>query len=242
MDLRITEDTLFNGRLHCLQHADGYRFSVDAVLLAHFVEPRPAATILDLGAGCGVVSLILCYRHPGARITALELQPQLVELIRENINLNSLQNSLSLIEGDLRRMKALFAAETFDWVVANPPYGRLAAGRINPFDEQAAARHEINASLADVVAAIGHVLKNRGRAALVYPASRIAVLLATLKNARLEPKRLQIVHSYPEGDGKLALVEVVKNGGEEMAILPPFFIYEKPSGPYSPAMRKLYEP
>ncbi|OKY76040.1 MAG: hypothetical protein BM485_05210 [Desulfobulbaceae bacterium DB1] len=238
----MTEDTLFNGRLHCRQHADGYRFSVDAVLLAHFISPGPEAAILDLGAGCGVVSLLLCYLHPGVRITALELQPGLAELVRQNITLNGLRDRLFLQEGDLRRMKSLFAAETFDWVAANPPYGKRASGRVNSSDEQACARHEINASLAEVVAAIAHALKNRGRAALVYPAARTAVLLTTLKNARLEPKRLQIVHSYPGGEGKLVLVEVMKNGGEEMTILPPFFIYECPSGPYSEAMRKMYEP
>ena len=242
MSNAITEDTLFSGRLHCVQHADGYRFSVDPVLLAHFISPRPGVRLLDLGAGCGVISLILCYRHPAIRVTALELQPALAALIARNIEANQLQERISLQLGDLRTVNTLFPPETFDWVVCNPPYGKVAAGRRNPAGEQAVCRHEIQAELGDVVRAISYALKNRGRAVLIYPASRAAVLLAALKNARLEPKRMQIVHSCPGSEGKLVLVEAMKNGGEEMSLLPPFFIYAAPGGDYTAEMARLYEP
>lgn len=239
---QVTEDTLFSGRLHCAQHTDGYRFSVDAVLLAHFIRPRPGDRILDLGAGCGVISLIASYRLPQVSITALELQPQLAALISRNIERNHLHGRISLRQGDLRQVSTLFPPESFDWVVCNPPYGKLATGRQNPAGEQAVCRHEIEAELDDVIRAISYSLKNRGRAALVYPANRAAVLLASLKTAALEPKRLQIIHSYPGGEGKLVLVEAMKNGGEELVILPPFFIYEEPGGKYSREMARLYEP
>lgn len=136
MPRAITEDTLFSGRLHCVQHADGYRFSVDPVLLAHFIRPRPGARLLDLGAGCGVISLILSYRHPAIHITALELQPPLAALIARNIESNRLQGRISLQQGDLRAVNTLFPPETFDWVVCNPPYGKLADGRQNPADRK----------------------------------------------------------------------------------------------------------
>ncbi|MBI5558566.1 MAG: methyltransferase [Deltaproteobacteria bacterium] len=242
MPFAITEDTLFNGLLSCRQHGAGYRFSVDAVLLAHFCRPRPQARILDLGAGCGVISLILCYRNPRIKVTALELQPRLAELIAVNIELNRFQERITLLEGDLRTTPVFFAPETFDWVVCNPPYGKLAAGRQNPDIEQAVCRHEIHAELTDIVRAISFNLKNRGRAALIYPASRAALLLSALKTAGLEPKKLQIVYSYPGGVGKLVLVEAVKNGGEELIVPPPFFIYEKQGGNYTAEMARLYAP
>ena len=236
-----TEDSLFDGRLVCLQHAEGYRFSVDAVLLAHFIRPRSKETILDLGAGCGVVSLILCYRHAGVALTALELQEKLSALIEENIRANHFQDRISLVTGDLRQISSLVPAESYDWVVCNPPYGKVSSGRQNAGSEQAAARHEIYAALDDVVAAVFFALRNRSRAALIYPADRAAALLSTLKERKLEPKRLQLVHSYPGGEGKLVLVEVVKNGGEGLLVLPPFYIYQKPGGAYSAEMSRLYE-
>jgi len=238
----ITEDTLFFGRLHCAQYADGYRFSVDSVLLAHFVRPRSETRVLDLGAGCGVISLILSYRYPAVKITALEYQSRLASLISRNIETNKLAGRVTLLQGDMRRIHSLLPPESFDWVVCNPPYGKIHSGRINPADEPALCRHEITAGLDDVIHAISYSLKNRGRAACVYPANRGAVLLAALKNASLEPKRMQIIYSYPGGDGKLVLVEVVKNGGEELLILPPFFIYDGPRGNYSSEMARLYQP
>lgn len=238
---QVTEDSLFAGRLHCLQHADGYRFSVDAVLLSHFVRPREGARILDLGAGCGVISLLLCFRLPSVRVIALELQPGLVNLINENIQRNHYQERISLIQGDLRHIRSLLDPEMFDLVVCNPPYGKMASGRRNPGEEQSIARHELEADLADIVTAISYAVKNRGRAALIYPAERAAVLLAALKGQRLEPKRLQVVHSYPDSDGKLVLVEAMKNGGEGVQILSPFYVYREPGGEMTPEMAALYE-
>ncbi|MBC8318110.1 MAG: tRNA1(Val) (adenine(37)-N6)-methyltransferase [Desulfobulbaceae bacterium] len=238
---RTTKDTLFDGDLHCCQYEKGYRFSLDPVLLAHFVQPRVGQRFLDLGAGSGIISLILSYRWPSIRLTALELQPQLFSLIEQNVRQNSFQERIGLMCGDLRRIDTLLDPESFDQVVCNPPYGSPGSGRLNPGDEQAIARHEIQCELSDIVQAISFCLKNRGRASLVYPADRAAVLIQALKNKRLEPKRLQVVHSYPGSSGKLVLIEVMKNGGEELEILPPFYVYTKQGGEYSPEMAQLYK-
>ena len=238
----ITADTLFAGRLLCLQHRHGYRFAVDSVLLAHFVEPKPGDQILDLCAGCGVVSLILAYRRPQVAVTALEIQPQLAALLRESIAVNELGDRIEVIEGDCRKINELVGAGSFTWVVSNPPYRRAEAGRLSPEAEQAMARHEISVDLAGVVTAISFALKARGRAALVYPAKRGAALIAALKNQGLEPKRLQVVYNYPGGEARLVLIEAMKGGGEELAILPPFYIYQEQDGDYTAEMAKMYEP
>ena len=103
----LTEDTLFDGALLCHQHRQGYRFSVDAVLLAHFVVPPKGARILDLGAGCGVVSLQLAYRHPSVFLSALEIQDTLVALCRRNVLANGFEERLTVVQGDLRRLSSL---------------------------------------------------------------------------------------------------------------------------------------
>lgn len=205
-----TKDTLFDGDLHCAQYENGYRFSLDAVLLAHFVQPRPGQRFLDLGAGCGVISLILCYRWSDISLTALELQPQLSSLIEYNIQQNIFGNRIRTLCGDLCEMKNLVDSESFDQVVCNPPYGSIGQGRQNPIDEQAIARHEIQCKLTDVVKAIAFCLKNRGRASLIYPADRVAGLIHALKSKKLEPKRMQVVYSYPGSSGKLVLIEAMK--------------------------------
>jgi tRNA1Val (adenine37-N6)-methyltransferase len=238
----LTDDTLFAGRLICRQHRDGYRFSVDAVLLAHFFTPRPAESILDLGCGCGVIPLILAYRWSNLNLTGLELQPQLAALARRNVTDNGLAARIAVVGGDLRAIGSLFGPGQFQRVVCNPPFYRSEGARLNLDPERRLARHEVAVELAEVVAAAAWLLHKGGRVDLVYPAERLAALLAALREAELEPKRLQVVHSFPGGPGKLVLVEALKGGGEELEILPPFFIYQQQGGEYSPEMARCYEP
>ncbi len=238
----VSGDTLFDGRLRCRQPEKGYRFSIDSLLLAHFCRPTPGDTILDLGAGCGVVGLVLYFRHAPAhslRIVCLELQGRPARLAGQNIRENGFQDGMQVVQGDLRRISSFLKAETMDKVICNPPYRRKGSGRVNPGTEEALARHEIAATLDDVARAAFHAVKNRGRVFLIYPASRAAALLHGLERRRLTPKRLQPVYGYPQaGCASMVLVEAMKNGGEGMEFLSPLYIYDAPDGPYSRAIRK----
>jgi tRNA1(Val) A37 N6-methylase TrmN6 len=237
-----TDDSLFDGRIRCLQHRRGYRFSLDAVLLAHFVTIRSAAEILDLGCGSGIVALILAYRHPSSQLTGLELQPALGKLARKNVALNNWQERIRIVEGDLRRIDRVVSAGQFDCLVCNPPYRKEGTGRQNSEAEKLLARHEITADIASVVSAAAWALKKKGRGAFIYPASRGAALLYELKKQGLEPKRLQVVYSYPASPAALLLVETVKGGGEELTVLPPFHVYQAPGGGFSAEMAACYRP
>jgi tRNA1Val (adenine37-N6)-methyltransferase len=236
----FTEETLFGGKLHCLQPRQGYRFSVDAVLLAHFLAPEPAARILDLGAGCGIVSLILSLRYPTASLVALEMQPRLAEVIRRNVVINSLESRVTVVEDDCRRITTLLPPSSCDWVAANPPYYPTESGRHDPETERAKARHEILGGIGEMAEAAAFALKPEGRAAFVYPAARAEILLGALRENGLAPKRLQRVHPYPGAEAGLVLVEAVKDGGEGLAVLPPFFICQEKGGAYTLEMAAMY--
>lgn len=237
---KISNDTLFNGRLACCQHEEGYRFSVDAVLLAHFVRPRPKDCMLDLGAGCGVISLILAHRHAAVSLAALEIQADLLALLRHNISINHLDSRLVALAGDARHIGACLQPESFDVVVCNPPYGKADAGRKSLGRQRLLARHEVAGTLSDFIGAAAFAVKNRGRVAFVLPAGRLAALTSAMQQVRLVVKRLQVVHSYPGGVGRLVLVEAMKNGGEGLQILPPFFIYTAVDGDYTAEMAAMY--
>lgn len=237
----FTDDTLFGGRLVCRQYRSGYRFSVDAVLAAHFSTPEHGNRILDLGCGCGVIGLILAYRHPGVTIAGIEVQPELARLAEQNVAANGLAERVSVAEGNFRDIGRLADPESFDMVVSNPPYRKKNVGRISVGAQRARARHEIDASLADMVRAAAYAVRNRGKVVAVYPAVRCVSLLAELCKHSLEPKRLQPVYGYPgRTEASLVLVEAVKNGGEEVRLLPPFYVYTEKNGPYTEAMQKLY--
>jgi len=236
----LSEESLFEGMLRCLQPRQGYRFSVDAVLLAHFLTPQPEARILDLGAGCGVVSLILSHRWPTANLVALELQPRLAEVVRRNVAINSLASRVTVLEGDCRRIADLLPPNSFDWVAANPPYYPTASGRHNPETERSQARHEILGGIGEMAQAAAFALKTGGRAAFVYPAARIELLLSALRDNGLAPKRLRMVHAYPGAEAGLVLVEAVKDGGEGLEVLPEFCICQAKGGAYTVEMAAMY--
>lgn len=237
----LSNDTLFGGRLICRQFRQGYRFSVDAVLAAHFLEPRPHGAVLDLGCGSGIIGLILAYRHPGVRVAGLEVQAQLADLAGQNVIDNDFGGRMEILHGDLRRIAEFVAAESFDNVVCNPPYGQPDRGRVSPNEQRARARHEMDAGLHDIVWAASFAVRNRGSVVVVYPARRAMALVAALKGVRLEPKRWQPVYSYPgSAEAALVLVEAVKNGGEEVRIQEPLYIYREQNGPFSDVMLRLY--
>lgn len=241
-----TRDALFDGELHCLQHRNGYRFSVDPVLLAHFVRLGKEETILDLGAGCGVIGLILLYRFSFfiSSFTALELQPGLAGLARENCEANKFQQQMKVVEGDLRNIKQLVQPGFFSSVVCNPPFYTAGSGRKSQNKEAEIARHQVSCTLAEVLAAAEFSVKNRGKVYLIYPAGALGSLLIELQKKHLMVKRLQLIYSYPDPSDKaqLLMVEAVKNGGEGMEVLAPFYIYDEKDGAYSEAMQQFYSP
>lgn len=236
----FSEESLFAGRLRCLQPLAGYRYSVDAVLLAHFIEPGRGGRILDLGAGCGIVSLIVAHRWPEVNLVALEIQSGLAELSRRNAELNGLAGRIAVLAGDCRQIKNLFPAASFDWVLTNPPYFPPESGRYQAGSERALARQEICGGIAAMARAAAFALKERGRAAFVYPAVRLVSLLAVLRENRLAAKRLQMVHPWPGAGASLVLVEAGKGSGERLEVLPPFYLHQEKGGPYSAEMAARY--
>ncbi len=238
----VTHDTLFGGAIRCDQPAQGYRFSLDAVLAAQFVLPGPDDRVLDLGCGCGIIGLILAYRVPGVRVHGLELQLELAELARNNMHLNGFITRMAILQGDVREIGQSVQAEDYQLVVCNPPYGASHGGRINQHVQAAAARHEANGTLTDFVRAAAFAVCNRGRVVFVYPARRAPELVKALMDSRLVPKRLLPVYAYPgAGVARLLLVEAVKNGGAQCALEEPLYIHETSGGAYSEAMQMFYQ-
>ena len=219
-----TFDTLFGGRLEIRQNKKGYRFSIDALLLARFAEPRLTDRVIDLGTGCGVIPLILVFRRKAEAVVGVEVQPSLAALARQNVSLNHLAAQIEIREEDFRNLPG--KGGVFDCALCNPPYRRAGSGRVNPQEEKALARHEINATLEDVLRAAHHLLKNKGRFYSIYPATRTADLFQGLRRFHLEPKRVQFVHSRDREEARLVLVEALKEGKTQVKILPPFVLYD----------------
>ena len=222
-----TLDSLFEGKLKLFQSRRGYRFSLDALLLAQFMIRRRGEKIADLGTGNGVIALILAFLDSSLRITGVESQPGMVDRARRNVRLNELQQRVTIKEADVGRINKAFRPESFAAVVCNPPYRRMTSGRISTTAERKIARHEITAGLADFLHAGAYLLPIKGRMAVIYPASRMVDVLTSMRDANLEPKRLRMIHSFADANASLVLVESVKGGSCGMSVLSPLIVYQE---------------
>ncbi len=216
-----TVDTFLNGKLRIIQSRQGYRFSVDALLLAEFVSIKDEDLVIDLGAGSGIISLFLATKRKVAFIVGIELQKELASQAQRNVALNELERKIAIIQGDLRHLP--LARGFADVVVCNPPYRQQRSGRINPDESKAIARHEIAASLDAILAAAKALLKPGGRLTLIYPANRLTEVFTKMTTEELEPKRLQIIFPDSASYAKLALIEGRLQGRSGLKILPPIF-------------------
>lgn len=216
------------GRLWVLQKKAGYRFSLDAVLLAGLTELRPGDRVVDLGTGCGIISLILACRFPQVSLVGVEAQPSLADLAERNVQLNGLAERITILTATMQDLPGHLPPAACDVVVSNPPYRPLGAGRLNPRTEKAIARHELQGSLAAVAQAARYLLPDKGRLLLIYPAWRTVHLISLLRAQRLEPKTLRFIHSRVGEPACLVWLEARHGGREEVHILPPMVIYEAP--------------
>ncbi|MGW8320597.1 MAG: tRNA1(Val) (adenine(37)-N6)-methyltransferase [Thermodesulfobacteriota bacterium] len=248
-DLRRDDETvepLLKDRGHILQKREGYRFSLDAVVLADFAarlrgkaRAGKSTRYLDLGTGCGIILVLLAKWGSGLTGYGVEIQEALAELAGRNLRLHGLEDRFQVLCTNLTDLPSRLPPASFDWITSNPPYRRLETGRINPDPQKALARHEIAASLEDLCRVMAYLLREKGRAFLVYPAGRFAGLVARLREAGLEPKTARPVYPKPGERASWVLVEAVRNGKEELSIERPLFV-EDAQGEYSEEMNQIF--
>ena len=198
-----TRDAFYKGRIAVRQKKNGYRFALDAPLLADFIRVKKGERLLELGTGSGIIALLLG-RRPFARLTALEIQPSLTALARRNIRLNGLSGRVSIVRADLRRYRP---GRRFDVVFSNPPYIRKGTGFLSSTPEKSIAKHEIKCDILDVMQTAARCLKPGGRAYFVYPARRADDFAAAAAANGLFVRRRRFVLPRPGEPAGLFLAE-----------------------------------
>jgi len=220
-----TRDRFLGGRIVLSQPRDGYRFSIDAVILAHLALPADGDRVLDLGTGCGIIPIMLACRHHGVHLTGVEIQPALADVARRNVAANGMDGRIRIIEKDMRALSAAEIAGPVDVVVSNPPYRQRSSGRINNNIQKAVARHELSIDLPALVAVARRMLRKGGKMAIVYPSVRTVDLLTAMRGAGIEPKQLTPVQSRQGAPSRLVAVVGTHGGGNGLDIMPPLIIY-----------------
>jgi tRNA1(Val) A37 N6-methylase TrmN6 len=231
-----TLDTFYRGRVLVLQKKRGFRFSVDAPLLADFVRTRETDDILDIGTGSGIISLLMSLK-PFRRIIALEIQEGLADLARRNVALNGLGKRIDVVHADFRNYAP---GRKLDLIVANPPYIRKATGFLSRVTEKSVAKHEIHGDIADMIGKTGDWLKRKGRACFVYPERRREDLVAAAGAQGLRIRRIRFVHPRAGGPANLFLVELGFEAGEgKQEVMPPLVLFA-PDGKYTEEAEEIF--
>jgi len=228
MDQRsdVTQDELKRFGLILLQPKQGYRFSLDPLLLCDFVDAGQETSIVDLGTGSGVLALVLARMALQARVTAFEQDEATASLARQNAGLNGLAERVTVLHEDVLQVRRHLPVSSCDLVVSNPPYRKQGRGRLNPHPGKLTARHETTATLADFLAAAKYLVKPvTGRICLVYHPDRFVELMAEAVAQKLAVVRLRMVHGLPDAPAKVFLVELVKGRkNADLQILPPLIV------------------
>jgi len=215
------------------QPRHGYRFSLDALLLADFASPPEAARITDLGTGCGIIPLILCRRFPGLTAVAVESNPAMSALAVANAKRNGLAERMTVIGGDISTAQTLYPVSDFDGITCNPPFRTPASGRISPTTGRDTARHESTAGVGDFLAVAKYLVKPGGRIWFVYLAERLPVFIQKAMELKLSLLRLRMVHGNVTAPAKIFLTELAKSSRGTTVTLPPLIIRDQ-NGTYTP--------
>jgi tRNA1Val (adenine37-N6)-methyltransferase len=253
-DIQTTLDEIVG--LKILQPARGYRFSIDALLLAHFVglkNPKRSGRgvmrsdcgvmrIADLGAGSGVIGIALAARFLSARVTLVEVQEALFGLSVQNIALNGLQARVDALGADIREIRAEgigIQSGGFDLVVSNPPFRKPGTGKTSPCNEKLIARHEALLTLPELFGAAEFLLKLRGRFCFIHHVQRFVEVVQELKAAGLEPKRARFVHGRADTEARMFMMEAVRGGRPQFTLERPFILYDA-AGEYTEEAQGLF--
>ena len=232
--MTIREDYLPGCGLKIFQDPAEFTFTTDAVLLANFPHLVTKARVLELGSGTGAVSMLLASRG-AASVTGVDVNPRMVELMQQSIAANGLTDKVSAKVHDLRDIKSFCPTESMDLVVANPPYRNSGKERIIG----TAACHEKTATLQDFFAAAAYAVRSRGRFALVQLPERFSEAFELALKYKLQPKRLQWVHSFIDKPAWIFLLEMANNGSYGLEVLPPLILYNQ-DGSMTEAAQKFY--
>ena len=232
-------DDLQRNGLKIIQKTDGFCFGMDAVLLSGFATVKPGEKVLDMGTGTGIIPLLLSAKTKGEHFTGLEIQNVIADMAARSVNLNHLEEKIEIVNGDIKEASRIFGAASFDVVTTNPPYMNDAHGLKNPTEVKAISRHEVPCTLEDVVREGAKVLKSGGRMYMVHRPHRLIEIITAMKQYKLEPKRMKMVHPFLDKEANMVLIEAVKGGGSWLKMEAPIVVY-KETGVYTDEIWEIY--
>lgn len=239
--MEVTNYLLGYKNLKIIQDTNMFNFSLDSVMLANFVTiTTKTKNILDIGTGNAPIPLILSTKT-NAKIIGVELQKETSILAQKSIEINNLQNQITIINKDINQLKDNLKINYFDIITCNPPFFKVKeTSKLNNNDYKTIARHEIALNLNQICEISKRLLKNGGNLNIVHRPERIPDILETMKKNKIEPKRMRLIYPKQNKNANIVLIEGKKNGKPGLKILPPLISHQE-NGEYTKEIKKYFE-
>lgn len=234
-----TLEDLQTGGLRLIQKKDGFRFGIDAVLLADFAKTVRTDSTLDLCTGSGIVPILLSDKTDTREIHGLEIQRDFYETACRSVILNGLEDRICIRHGDLKNAAEEYGKRRFGLVTCNPPYMPAGGGIQNEMSAKVIARHEVMCTLEDVISVSSQLLKQQGHLVLVHKPARLTDIICLMRKYDIEPKRIRTVHKKQDAEPSLVLADGAYKGGKELRIMPPLYLYND-DGSETDELKRIY--
>ncbi len=215
--------TLLKSGLKIYQLKKGFRFSVDAVILADFFQGKTEGKILDIGSGCGIIPVLLAGKKDMKNIFGIEIQKSSLEVFRKNVEENNLSDRIKIFEGDVADLKE---GNSFDYIISNPPYMELDGKKISENENKKIARHEIFLDIKKLAENSRRLLKPRGELFIVHRSHRFLEICRIFEENGFSVKRAKFVFFDREKNSNLVLIQASKGRKNKLEIESPLFLQE----------------
>ncbi len=234
--MKVINNVLGFDGIKIVQDSEGFKFSLDSVLLANFVTlNKSTKKIMDIGSGNGIIPILLSLKTD-AHIDGVEIQRECYLNSLESIKLNKMDN-ISIFNDDIKDFYKTLESDTYDVVVSNPPYFM---GNIHNINEmKKIARHSLSLDYKDVIVISKKILKNNGLLSIVHRPENLMDILMFMRSNNIEPKKIRFVYPYKGKNANILLVEGAKNGKPGLKVMDPLYVYE--NGNYTEEIKKYFE-
>lgn len=234
--MKVINNVLGFDGIKIVQDSEGFKFSLDSVLLANFVTlNKSTKKIMDIGSGNGIIPILLSLKTD-AHIDGVEIQRECYLNSLESIKLNKMDN-ISIFNDDIKDFYKTLESDTYDVVVSNPPYFM---GNIHNINEmKKIARHSLSLDYKDVIVISKKILKNNGLLSIVHRPENLLDILMFMRSNNIEPKKIRFVYPYKGKNANILLVEGAKNGKPGLKVMDPLYVYE--NGNYTEEIKKYFE-
>ena len=221
-----------------IQKDDVFSFSLDSMLLANFIDANKAQKIIDLGTGNAPIPLFLTLKTD-AKIYGIEIQEEPFDLAQRSVELNHLENQITIIKDDLKGIYKKLGANTFDIVCSNPPYFKVSdTSIINKNDTLTIARHEVKANVNDIIEEASKLLVDGGKLYIIHRIERMPEIIKLLGNKNFGIKRMQLIYPKEDGNAYMFIIESKKNKKTDLKIIKPLVVHN--NGRYTDEVLKIF--